>query len=153
MTAKPTMGLWTSKWTRQIWWPSCDSKFLATFLAVTILSNAAVSSALDPIGSGSGIHRRTRQADGGEPEATAEPEGETESEPEPTKSPIGLSEILVRKSPLVTAKCNDSKVSFFNLSAPLSIDRGHHRFFVANFQPVLSMFAHYSKILILVCII
>ena len=98
MTAKPTMGLWTSKWTRQIWWPSCDSKFLATLLAVTILSNAVVASALDPIGSGSGIHRRTRQADGGEPEATAEPEGETESEPEPTKSPIGLSEILVRKS-------------------------------------------------------
>jgi len=88
------MGLWTSKWTRQIWWPSCDSKFLATLLAVTILSNAVVASALDPIGSGSGIHRRTRQADGGEPEATAEPEGEAESEPEPTKSPIGLSEIL-----------------------------------------------------------
>ena len=133
MTAKPTMGLWTSKWTRHICWPSCDSKFLATFLAVTILSNAVVSSALDPIGSGSGIHRRTRQADGGEPEATAEPEGEAESEPEPTKSPIGLSEILVRKSPLVTAKCNDSKV-FFILSAPLSIDRSRHRFFVAYFQ-------------------
>ena len=98
MTAEPTMGLWTSKWTRQICRLGCDSKFLATLLAVTILFSAVAASALDPIGSGSGIRRMARQAEGGEPEATAEPEGEAESEPEPTKSPIGLSEILVRKN-------------------------------------------------------